>query len=348
MAGKKRCFVSVRALKRLNESLLCEVLNKFPGYLQATRLKLPDPPDRDAMNYEAIQEACLSSDIPADLDDVLFFVSILGTKRGQAQIEKEARYRRRRLDFPMDGLSCPDFAMKAWLHDWPRNRDLLEAAYARNRIFTKCSYHHIPMIRDVRSLLQEPTPERLDEARARLEDYFANHERLGRGTNVLFYDLSPELCFLVRYPGQIERHQAIDEDGNPCSYVFRPEEYDALMYHKLYGDLRLNTNRQRDHAATGSRSATFCLVRQMYSTPRRIVRLDRLPAGVGAFSSAGTSTAWPRSCRWRSASPSWPAGFQASPDHDEDEHHSCTTAGSRAACFPPTPTRFSTRSSGTA
>ena len=137
--------------------------------------------------------------------------------------------------------------MRAWLHNRPANRNLLEAAYARTRIFGKCAYRHNPMIRDVRTLFQEPTPERLAEARATLEDYFANREGLGRGTNILLYDLSPSLFFLVRYPGQIERHQAVDEDGNPCSHVFRPEEYDAVIYHKDYGDLRLNTNRDRDH-----------------------------------------------------------------------------------------------------
>lgn len=249
MVGKKRCFVSVRALKRLNKNLLCEVLEKFPGYLSECGLKLPDPPDREGLDYEAIQEACMSAEVPTDLDDVLFFVSLLGSKRGQAQIENEARHRQGRLGFSVEGLSCPDFAMKAWLHDWPRNRNLLEAAYARSRIFGKCSYKYSPMIRDVRHLFREPTAERMAEARARLEDYFANHEGLGRGTNILLYDLSPELFFLVRYPGQIERHQAVDEDGNPRSYVFRPEEYDALVYHKLHGDLRLNTNRERDHLA---------------------------------------------------------------------------------------------------
>ncbi len=247
MVGKKRCFISERALRRLEKNLLCEVLGKFPGYLHECGLELPDPPERDGLDYLAIQEACMSAEVPPDLDDVLFFVSLLGTKRGQSRIESEARHRGLRLDFRLEGLSCPDFAMKAWLHEWPANRDLLEAAYARSRIFGKCSYKYHPMIRDVRNGFLEPTAERLAEARGALEDYFAHREGLGRGTNILFYDLAPSLFFLVRYPGQVERHQALDEEGNPCSHVFRPEEYDAIIYHKEYGDLRLNTNRERDH-----------------------------------------------------------------------------------------------------
>lgn len=29
--------------------------------------------------------------------------------------------------------------------------------------------------------------------------------------------------------------------------MFKPEEYDAVVYHKDFGDLRLNTNRKKDH-----------------------------------------------------------------------------------------------------
>ncbi len=247
MPGKKRCFVTVRALKRLDENLLCMILGKFPDHVRARGLVLPDPPDREALDYEAIKEACMSGDIPAELDDVLFFVSILGTKRGQDQIEREAKFRKRRLDFRLEGVSSADFAMRAWLHDWPRNRDLLEAAYARARIFGKSAYVYNPMLRDLRPRFQEPTLERLADARARLEDYFTNREGLGKGTNIVPYDYPKEIWFLVRYPGQTERHPAFDENGNPTTHVFRPEEYDAIVYHKGYGDLRLNTNRLRDH-----------------------------------------------------------------------------------------------------
>jgi len=239
--------VTVRALKRLDEKLLCAVLGKFPEYLRTCGLVIPDLPDRDSLNYDAIRDACMAGSIPPELDDVLFFVSILGNKRGQEQIEEEARSRKCRLDFRLDGVSCPDFAMRAWLQDWPQNQDLLEAAYARSRIFGKSSYVYHPMIRDFRPRYIQPTAERIAEARTRLEDYFANREGLGKGTNILVYDFASEIWFLVRYPGQVERHQAYDEDGNPAIHVFRPEEYDAIVYHKGYGDLRLNTNRKRDH-----------------------------------------------------------------------------------------------------
>jgi hypothetical protein len=103
------------------------------------------------------------------------------------------------------------------------------------------------MLRDVRARFRELTPDRIAGARARLQDYFANREGLGRGTSIVPYEYPKEIWFLVRYPGQVERHKAFDDEGNPATHVFRPEEYDAIVYHKGYGDLRLNTNRKRDH-----------------------------------------------------------------------------------------------------
>jgi hypothetical protein len=70
MVSKKRCFMSIRALRRLDERLLCEMLRKFPGYLRDCGIELPDPLDRTAMNYLAIHAAWDYPSIPAELVDV--------------------------------------------------------------------------------------------------------------------------------------------------------------------------------------------------------------------------------------------------------------------------------------
>lgn len=74
--------MTVRALKRLDENLLCAVLRKFPDLLRDRGLVLPDPPDRESLDYDAIRDTCMSG-MQAELDDVLFFVSILGNRRAQ-------------------------------------------------------------------------------------------------------------------------------------------------------------------------------------------------------------------------------------------------------------------------
>jgi len=145
MPGKKRCFASVKALRRLNPALLCEVLSKFPGYLAARKLSLPAAPDSKNMPYAAIQDACMAGDIEPGLDDVLFCVSALNSKQGWDKLQQEAAHQKRPLKFRTDGMAHADLAMKAWLADWPRNKDLLEHALTRAQMHARSSY--VPQFR---------------------------------------------------------------------------------------------------------------------------------------------------------------------------------------------------------
>ncbi len=246
MAGKKRCFSTVRALRRLDPKVLCEVLAKFPDYLFERKFSLPAEPSSETVQYEAVRDACMAEGIPHDLDDVLFFVSMLGNTQGWDKIQREAKFQGKRLNFKNVDLSCADLAMKAWLCDWPKNKHLLEQSYARAKFLSLSSYVYLPMSKDVRKQYKTPTDAGMDATRKALEEYFIGQE-LGKGSNVVVYDGEKEISFLVRYPGQMERHAAIDNDGNTANHVFKPEEYDAVVYDKVYGYLRLNTNRAKDH-----------------------------------------------------------------------------------------------------
>ena len=247
MPTKKRCFSSVRALRRLNPEILCQVLGKFPDYLVSRKLSLPRDPVEDSMPYDAILDACMAGDIPHELDDVLFHVSMLGNSTGWDKIQREARSLGLLLNFSVAARSYADLAMKAWLHDWDRNKHLLEQSYARAKIHSRSSYFYYPPMKDVRRRFNTPDAEAIESFRKALSEYFIS-EGLGKGTNVIVYDFEKEIWFLVRYPGQVQRHPSIEDDGQPNSHVFKPEEYDAVVYHKEYGDLRLNTNRAKDHA----------------------------------------------------------------------------------------------------
>ena len=108
MFGPRRCFATVKAVRHLDARLLCEVLRKFPNYLRVQKLVLPAHPREDNLDYETIQTACMSGDMPKELDDVLSHVSMLGTTEGWARIQEEARAQGNSLEFPMDGLTNAD------------------------------------------------------------------------------------------------------------------------------------------------------------------------------------------------------------------------------------------------
>ncbi len=244
--AKKRCFSTIRALRRLHPELLCAVLRKFPDYMDQRGIDLSAEPAPDPVPYEEIHAACMSGDIPHDLDDVLFFVSALGNTAGWNKIQSEAAFQGRPLNFTPDGYSAADLAMKAWLHDWPVNRGLLEQSFARAIIHKRTSYTYYVPTGDFRDRYRTPTAKALKALSKQLSDYFVT-QGLGRGTNLVVYDFEKEIWFLIRYPGQIERYAAISDKGEQTSHVFKPEEYDAIVYHKEFGDLRLNTNRPQEH-----------------------------------------------------------------------------------------------------
>jgi hypothetical protein len=245
MPGPRRCFATAKALQRLDAVLLCEVLRKFPDYLEARELSLPTDATLGPGEYEAIRGACMAGDIPAELDDVLSYVSILGTTAGWERIQEEARAQKKRLDFAVDGLTHADLAMKAWLWNWPKNKSLLEESYSRARIHARSSYVYFPPMRDTRAKYHAPSDQRLDEMRGELAEYFVA-EGLGKGSNVVRFEFEKEIWFLIRFPGRLKRQVIVDDDGETESLTFKPEEYDAVVYHKDYGDLRMNTLRVHD------------------------------------------------------------------------------------------------------
>jgi hypothetical protein len=247
LATKTRCFSTIKALQRFHPVLLADGLRKFPDYMALCHIKIPKSPDRENMPYDDIKNALMSGDIPQDLDDVLFFTCLLGTAPGWEKIQAEARFQKCNLDFQIEGLTAADLALKAWLYNWPHNRQLLEQSYARAKVHARSSYVYYAPIRDVRSKYKSPSPKMLEEFSRNLSTYFMD-KGLGAGTNIVRYEYEKEIWFLIRYPGHPRRYSAISDSGESTSMVFRPEEYDAVVYHKEFGDLRMNTNSKLDHA----------------------------------------------------------------------------------------------------
>jgi hypothetical protein len=221
------------------------VLQKFPDVLRAHKIRLPSQPDLSNLDYPALQALCLGGDLPVELDDVLAYVNILGTTPGWERIQQEARAQGRRLDFPTAGLTHADLVMQAWLHDWPNNRTLPEESYMRVLIHARSSYVYFPAARDVRAHYRTPTAAVMQTLQEEISAYFIA-EQLGKGAHVVMFDFEQEVWFLIRYPGQLKRHMEFNAEGTTGSRTYKPEEYDAVIYHKHYGDLRVNTNRARN------------------------------------------------------------------------------------------------------
>ena len=247
MTIARRSFATTRALQKLHPGLLRDVLARFPSFVRGQKLKLPSDPKPKDLDYEAIRAAIMSGALPDDLDDVLSYASILGTTDGWERIQQEAKAQGIAIRFEPDGLTHADLAMKVWLDTSSKHPNLLEQSRARQRVHSKSSYTYYPPTRDIRALYKTPTNAVLRGLRSDLNTYFEKELMVGKGTNVLMFEYEKETWFLIRYPEQLKREEVYEDDGTPRIVEFKPREYDAVVYNRVFGDIRMNTRRRPVH-----------------------------------------------------------------------------------------------------
>ncbi|MEA2069477.1 MAG: hypothetical protein U9P12_09780 [Verrucomicrobiota bacterium] len=236
------CFDSARKLKTHNPEVLCGFLEAFPAFLSKAKISLPADRDPDQIPYGQLLDALMSPSAPNELAVQLILVSKLANETGWQEVEYEAKQRGVPIPSDIEKLCDGDRAMKVWTVAQPDHPDLLEESFARARIYKKSSYTYYPMGRDLLDRFQSPDDSALKELEAELNAHFDVDE----GTKVLKYDFEAETWFLIRHPG-IVQWQGVYEKGRVKSRAVTPELYDAVVYHKKYGDLRMNTHRKSDH-----------------------------------------------------------------------------------------------------
>jgi len=247
MAGRiKGCFETVEKLRCHNPIVLCEFLEHFPAVLKKFNIVMPKPASHEIMPYGAIRDALMSPEIPDDLVVLLILIGKLGNEQGWTEIEHEAGMRGINMAFDKNDMSYSDRAAKAWILAQPGNPDILEESFARARIYSRSSYTYYPMYRDIRAKFKKPDNNAVAELEASLDNYFRVDEALGAGAKVLVYDYDAEIWFLIRHPGVVRR-QGVYEHGRVKTLPLTPEHYDAVVYHKKYGDLRINSHRKKEH-----------------------------------------------------------------------------------------------------
>jgi len=252
MAFTKRCFSSVEALRRLTPQVLRDLVALFPNYVAARQLVLPVMAAEDNLDFAGIRDALMAGNVPGELDDILYLSSLLGNSRGWAMVESQASEDGRTLPPMPAQLTYVDMAIVAATQEWPKHKASLERANARARVHSRSSYVYYAPALDPRAKYRATTDARIKETRDELAAYFIQQglvedSRHGRATEVIPYDFDKEVWFLIRYPGKQSRHSGCNRKGDWKSYVFNPEQYDAVAYNKVYGDLRMNTKRKRDH-----------------------------------------------------------------------------------------------------
>ena len=253
MTTSKRCFSTVTGLQKIDPRTLADMLRLFPEYMAANAITIPEHPAEDNLDYLAIRDALMADGVPEALDDILYLSNRLGKSSYWGILEKQAQEDGRRLPAPHSDYSYVDAAVRAEIKDWPQHRGFLEKANARVRIHGRSSYLYYPPVMDPRMWYRVPDAIGLEAARLAIADHVyakglgSDREQAGC-TQLIPYDFEKEIWFLVRYPGKKSRQAGTDMNGAWRNYCFNPEQYDAIVYNKEYGDLRMNTNMVGDHS----------------------------------------------------------------------------------------------------
>lgn len=249
MSFTKRAFDNVGALGQRHPQVLRDLLNCFPGYVALRELDLA----AEELNLAEIRDALMSDQIPEVLDNILYLSTALGTSSGWSMLERQAAEDQLELPEQNADLTDTDMAVRAAIFNWPRNADILERANARARIHAKSVFKYYPMDVDLRHLYRAPAEETLAEAEDLLRTHFISkgyiHGSQGQSVRIIPYDFTNEIWFLIGYAEKKQRFRGCQMDGEMRSFDFNPEQYDAVVYNKVFGDIRMNTKnwRVRDH-----------------------------------------------------------------------------------------------------
>jgi len=253
MTMNKKCFSNVRNLKKIAPTTLGDMLRLFPEFTGNNGIRVPDYPTEENLDYEVIRAALMGDKVPEPLDDIMHLATKLGNNRYWWVVEKQAAEDGRTLPSPHHEYGHVDDAIHAEIEEWPRHKGFLEKANARSRVHGRSSYEYFPPIMDVRRHYKKPTPAGIQAACTEIGWHFyqeglflkPEHAKL---TQLIPYDFANEIWFLIRYPGRMERMTGMSDEVVWQNFRYKPEQYDAVVYNKVYGDLRMNTHRKKEHA----------------------------------------------------------------------------------------------------
>lgn len=239
----KKKFANVGVLKQFTPQHLARLLTRFQSYLDARCVRLPAEPDKDSMPYPQIVDLCMrpGPDTPEEFLDALHLISTMGTERGRNMIEDEAQHRKIALKAPAD-LANPDFALVVYLeHGHLLEETQARAAMERKRAF---SYYPLRLANEIPDL-EEVRPAALDRLARSLDAWYANRgyapprSSSSPLTTILPYDETDEVWLLIRRSSRRHRQPVLDETHGSSALTFRPEEYDALVFNRMFGELKI-------------------------------------------------------------------------------------------------------------
>jgi hypothetical protein len=223
-------------LRRIGDGFVIELLSPYGGFFTGRGLALPATAEAGPIDYEKLASILMTpdTDMPRALAEALFNIHDMSTPEGMDKLQDAAE--ERGLDLGLNGDTHPaGLAVRLWLRD----STLFEEVHAEYHLTRPKSFLTYLRDEDRVPTFAVPSRETLAAMEARMDVWFEKKRR-GRGCRVLVYPRDGECWFMVRHGEPCRREGTHEQQGQPSSVFYRPQQHDILVYDTERGEIRIH------------------------------------------------------------------------------------------------------------
>ena len=234
-------FTQPATFRRMKREFLCQWLEPSREYLAGRAFTLPPVGSDGPIDYERLAGIFMEPDahMPRELMHSASLIHEMSTKNAMYDLLEGTR----RLGMELgvgDDPDPVDVAVQVWLQD-PRVLEDLHQMYQLDR---PRGFTHFVTDREPDPAFDGPTEQEKADLEAELADWFF-HAKRGRHAKVWMYRRPGEYWFLVRHGLASKRQEVVSATGAD-TLIFRPGEYDVLVYNRERGELRVHGCNRRE------------------------------------------------------------------------------------------------------
>ena len=228
-------FTQPAAFRRMNPELLCRWLEPARGYLAGRGFTLPPAGSAGPIDYEGLAGIFMEPDgeMPRELMQSASLIHEMSSENAMYDLLDGIQHAGLALDVGEDP-DPTDVAVQVWL----RAPKVLEELHQMRQLDRPRGFTHFVTDRRPDPAFDGPTEQEKADLEAELADWFF-HAKRGRHAKVWMYRRPGEYWFLVRHGLASKRQEVVSASGAD-TLIFRPGEYDVLVYNRKHSELRVH------------------------------------------------------------------------------------------------------------
>jgi hypothetical protein len=228
-------FTHPGTFRRMKPEYLCKWLEPARQYLDARGFRLPSGGATGPIDYERLAGVFTEPDakMPRELMHSASLIHEMSSENAMYDLLEGIQHVGLALDVGED----PD-PVEVAVQIWLRAPKVLEELHQMHQLDRPRGFIHFVTDRQPDPGFDGPTAQAKADLEAELADWFF-HVKRGRHAKVWMYRRPGEYWFLVRHGLASKRQEVVSATGAD-TLIFRPGEYDVLVYNRERGELRVH------------------------------------------------------------------------------------------------------------